>query len=210
MYRPSFDSSLASPQPNQGYSPINSMNLDMDMENLFLSQDLYAGPGFGQGSGSGIHFGHGNQDYYQSQDGSNPVEDDSPIEKVHPSKLRRLQNVLQRPRIMITRKRRNHGQRRKRSRCAELAQGGFNLNEEAKGYEEELQEVRPIGRDRAKNKASSSSRSTSSAIAGGGLVELLKNRELDLQDTARQEAAELKREELAIQRQTLELALKKK
>ncbi|GKD00808.1 hypothetical protein Tco_1171082 [Tanacetum coccineum] len=143
MYRPSFDSSLASPQPNQGYSPINSMNLDMDMENLFLSQDLYAGPGFGQGSGSGIHFGHGNQDYYQSQDGSNPVEDDSPIEKVHPSKLRRV------------------------------SAGGFNLNEEAKGYEEELQEERPIGRDRAKKKASSSSRSTSSAVAGGGLVELV-------------------------------------
>ncbi|GKG33747.1 hypothetical protein Tco_0433906 [Tanacetum coccineum] len=54
-----------------------------------------------------------------------------------------------------------------------VSAGGFNLNEEAKGYEEELQEERPIGRDRAKKKASSSSRSTSSAVAGGGLVELV-------------------------------------
>ncbi|GKF02630.1 glutathione S-transferase T3-like protein, partial [Tanacetum coccineum] len=38
-----------------------------------------------------------------------------------------------------------------------LAQGGFNLNDEACGSEEEIQEERPIGRDGAKKKASSSS-----------------------------------------------------
>ncbi|GKD98046.1 hypothetical protein Tco_1381943 [Tanacetum coccineum] len=57
----------------------------MDMENLFDSQDLYVGQGSGQGSG--LHFGHSNQDYYPSQDysmghGSAPVKDDSPVEEV--------------------------------------------------------------------------------------------------------------------------------
>nr|GEZ69043.1 hypothetical protein [Tanacetum cinerariifolium]GEZ75410.1 hypothetical protein [Tanacetum cinerariifolium] len=46
--------------------------------------------GFGQGSSSGIHFGHDNQDYYQSQDGSAPIEDDSPIEKVAPVKAKKV------------------------------------------------------------------------------------------------------------------------
>ncbi|GKD95019.1 hypothetical protein Tco_1374856, partial [Tanacetum coccineum] len=87
-----------------------------------------------------------------------------------------------------------------------------------------------------KNKASSfSSRFATSSIAEGGLVELvadkwksiksaswekkkeqqdsyiqLKNQELDLHDAARRKATELKREELALQRQTHELAVKKK
>ncbi|GKB05263.1 hypothetical protein Tco_0833458 [Tanacetum coccineum] len=38
------------------------------------------------------------------------------------------------------------------------AQGGLNLNKEADGYGKELRELRPIGRDRAKKKAFSSSR----------------------------------------------------
>ncbi|GKA25256.1 hypothetical protein Tco_0711365 [Tanacetum coccineum] len=97
------------------------------------------------------------------------------------------------------------------------AQGGFNLNDEAGGSEEEIREERPIGRDRAKKKASSSSsRSATSSVAGGGLVDLvadkwksiklasrgkkneqqdsciqLKNRESDIQDATRREAAEL-------------------
>ncbi|GJT07834.1 putative RNA-directed DNA polymerase [Tanacetum coccineum] len=83
-----------------------------------------------------------------------------------------------------------------------LAQGGFNLNDEACGSEEEIQEERPIGRDGAKKKASSSS----SHFA----TYLLQEEELDLKDAARREEAELKREELALQRQTLELAVKKK
>ncbi|GJS42387.1 hypothetical protein Tco_0567430 [Tanacetum coccineum] len=62
-----------------------------------------------------------------------------------------------------------------------------------------------IGQDQAKKKASSSSRFESSSVAGEGLVDLLKNRELDIQEASRQEAAELKREKLALQRQTLEL-----
>ncbi|GKB77882.1 hypothetical protein Tco_0944777 [Tanacetum coccineum] len=47
------------------------------------------------------------------------------------------------------------------------AQGGFNLNDEAGGSEEEIREERPIGRDRAKKRASSSSsRSATSSVAG--------------------------------------------
>ncbi|GJW57250.1 hypothetical protein Tco_0103981 [Tanacetum coccineum] len=57
-----------------------------------------------------------------------------------------------------------------------------------------------MGRDRAKakKKSSASSREGSSSF--------LKNRELDIQEAERREAAELKREKLAIQRRTLELA----
>ncbi|GJT36460.1 MAK10-like protein [Tanacetum coccineum] len=52
-------------------------------------------------------------------------------------------------------------------------QGGLNLNDEAGVSGEEVREVRPIGRDRAKKKASPSSRSESPFVdAGGGLVEL--------------------------------------
>ncbi|GKF12926.1 hypothetical protein Tco_0050852 [Tanacetum coccineum] len=52
---------------------------------------------------------------------------------------------------------------------SESTQGGFNLNDEADDSEEEIREERPIGRNRAKKKASSSSR----YVAGGGLVELI-------------------------------------
>ncbi|GJX64153.1 hypothetical protein Tco_0298496 [Tanacetum coccineum] len=114
-------------------------------------------------------------------------------------------------------------------------QGGLNLNEEADGYGEEVREVPPIGQDRAKKKAFASSRSESSSVIGGGLVELvtdkwkslksvgwekkkeqqqsyidLKNRKLNIQEKASREAAELKRQELEIKRKTLELKLRNK
>nr|GEW27594.1 hypothetical protein [Tanacetum cinerariifolium] len=64
---------------NQGYSPLKRINLDMDMKNLFNTQDYYVGQGSGKGPG-------GNQEFYTGQDysmgqGSAPVEDDSPVEK---------------------------------------------------------------------------------------------------------------------------------
>ncbi|GJX02304.1 hypothetical protein Tco_0186217 [Tanacetum coccineum] len=40
--------------------------------------------------------------------------------------------------------------------------GGLNLNEEVDGYGEEVREVRPMSRDRARKRASSPSRSESS------------------------------------------------
>ncbi|GJV25799.1 hypothetical protein Tco_1378494 [Tanacetum coccineum] len=77
MYRPSYEPSYSSPQPNQGYSPLNRINFDMNMENLFNTQDYYAS----QGSGSNHEFYMG-PDYslgLGSAHGSHPVEDDSPI-----------------------------------------------------------------------------------------------------------------------------------
>ncbi|GKD00112.1 hypothetical protein Tco_1170386 [Tanacetum coccineum] len=60
-----------------------------------------------------------------------------------------------------------------------------------------------MGQYRAKKKvASSSSRFESLFVAGGGL---LKNLELELNEAMRQKAVELKREELAVQHETLEL-----
>ncbi|GJU42897.1 hypothetical protein Tco_1195854 [Tanacetum coccineum] len=55
----------------------------------------------------------------------------------------------------------------------EPSQGGFNLNDEADGSEEKIKEERPICRDRANKKASSSAHYESSSIIRGGLVELV-------------------------------------
>ncbi|GKF13408.1 hypothetical protein Tco_0054870 [Tanacetum coccineum] len=41
MYRPSYEP--PSSQPTQGYSSLNRINLDIDMENLFNTQDYYVG-----------------------------------------------------------------------------------------------------------------------------------------------------------------------
>nr|GEU94325.1 hypothetical protein [Tanacetum cinerariifolium] len=57
MYHPYFDSPSPFLQPNQGYYPLNRINLDMDIKNLLGTQEYYAG----QGSS-------GNQDYYMGQD----------------------------------------------------------------------------------------------------------------------------------------------
>ncbi|GJZ21098.1 hypothetical protein Tco_0558137 [Tanacetum coccineum] len=80
MYLSSLDSLSPSLKSNQGHSPLNRIDLDMDMKNLFDTQDYYAGQGL-----------DGNQDYYTGQDysmghssgqGSAPVEYDSPVEEV--------------------------------------------------------------------------------------------------------------------------------
>ncbi|GJW81513.1 hypothetical protein Tco_0145488 [Tanacetum coccineum] len=60
-------------------------------------------------------------------------------------------------------------------------QGGLNLNEEADGSGEEVREVRPIGRDRAKNKAASSSCFESSSVRGGGLFTVAKRSHFGLE-----------------------------
>ncbi|GKC32046.1 hypothetical protein Tco_1039340 [Tanacetum coccineum] len=92
--RPSYEPPSPSPQSNQGYSLLNRLNLDMDIENLFNTQEYYAGQGSGHdnyvGQGSGKGSG-GNQEFYAGQDysmgqglahGSAPIEDDSPVEEV--------------------------------------------------------------------------------------------------------------------------------
>nr|GEX48225.1 hypothetical protein [Tanacetum cinerariifolium] len=86
------------------------------------------------------------------------------------------------------------------------ASGGFNLNNKADESEEDIQEKkRLMGRDRAKAKKKSSA---SSREGSSSFVDL--NRELDIREAERREAAELKREKLAIQRRTLELAEREK
>ncbi|GJU24876.1 hypothetical protein Tco_1163497 [Tanacetum coccineum] len=100
--------------------------------------------------------------------------------------------------------------RQKKSKTSETtsgsASGGFNLNNESDEYEEENQEQRPMGHDRSKAKKKSS---TSSREGSSSFVDLLKNRELDIQEAARKEAADLKREKLEIQRRKLQLAEKR-
>ncbi|GKA89542.1 hypothetical protein Tco_0811354 [Tanacetum coccineum] len=112
------------------------------------------------------------------------------------------------------------------------ASGCFNLNNKANEYEEEAREHRPMGHDalKAKKKSPASSREGSSSFVDFvaekylGIKSIkwekmqeqqdsyiqLKNRELDIQEVARKEAAELKRAKLEIQRQKLQLAGEKK
>ncbi|GKB83738.1 hypothetical protein Tco_0950633 [Tanacetum coccineum] len=101
------------------------------------------------------------------------------------------------------------------------------------GSDEEVREVRPVGRDQARKKKSSySSRSEASSAAGGGIAKMvadkwksfkvvgwgkkkeqqqsyidLKNQELKIQEKANRETAELKRQELELKRKNLELKL---
>nr|GEV91954.1 hypothetical protein [Tanacetum cinerariifolium] len=112
MYRPTYEPPSPSPQPNQVYSLLKRLNLDMDMENLFSTQEYYAGQGSRQGSGQGsahdyyagqgsgegsahdYYAGQGsgsNQEFYTGQDysvghgsahGSAPVEDNFLVEEV--------------------------------------------------------------------------------------------------------------------------------
>ncbi|GJX72308.1 ABC transporter G family member 7 isoform X2 [Tanacetum coccineum] len=124
---------------------------------------------------------------------------------------------------------------RKKSKTSETtsgsASGGFNLNDEADEYEE-AREHRPLGRDaaKAKKKSFASSREGSSLFVDLvadkylGIKSTkwermkeqqdyyiqLKNRELDIQEVARKEATDLKREKLEIQRRKLQLYEKNK
>nr|GEW37391.1 hypothetical protein [Tanacetum cinerariifolium] len=157
----------------------------MDMDNLFDSQDFYAGQGSGQGSG--LPFCHGNQDYYTSQDyfighgsghgsahDSTFVKDDSPVEDVAPVKVKKDHAAWKEVEIPSFYMKKGYKKSKTSKTTSGLVQGGFNLNDEASGPEEEIREERSIGRDRVKKKASSSSsRSATSSIIGGGLVELV-------------------------------------
>ncbi|GKA83058.1 hypothetical protein Tco_0789806 [Tanacetum coccineum] len=181
---------------------------DHKVPRLEMSQELIGPKLSGSSQGFGLAFGHGNQDYslaygsgHGSAHGSALVEDDSLVEEVAPVKAK------------------------KASKRASKAKKNDNKETDSR---------RVTSRNRAKKKASSSSRSESSSFERC-LVELvadkwksiklaswgknkeqqdsyiqLKNRELDLQDAARREATEFKREELALQHQTLELPIKKK
>ncbi|GJV78851.1 hypothetical protein Tco_1514721 [Tanacetum coccineum] len=207
LYHPTMDSSTSS-QANQPYSPLNRVTLDMDFEQLI--QEYYPTQYYFMGQGS----------TYGSAHGSAPVDDDSPVEEMSPVKAKKPSKQYKGA---------------KKSKTFETtsgsASGGFNLNNEADEFEEETQKQRPMGRDRskAKNKSSASAREGSSSFVDlvadkffnikstkwGKMKEQqdsyiqLKNRELDIQEVARRDVAELKREKLAIRRRTLELAEKR-
>ncbi|GJV09542.1 retrotransposon protein, putative, ty3-gypsy subclass [Tanacetum coccineum] len=192
MYRLSYESSALSPQPNQGYSPLKRINLDMDMKNLFDTQDYYAAL----------------------------IEDDSPVEEVAPVKAKKVSEGRQKSVTTENKESNKSGsfditvyqkacaeyaveydhdctleqcwailrdhyawkqvemplfyskenKVSKKSKTSETTSGstqsGSNLNEEANGSGEEVREVRPVGRHRAKKKTFAPSRSESSSIVG--------------------------------------------
>ncbi|GJX44155.1 hypothetical protein Tco_0260831 [Tanacetum coccineum] len=93
-----------------------------------------------------------------------------------------------------------------------LAHGGLNLNEEADGYVEEVRVVRPIGQDRAKKKHHPPLVLNRHLLQEEVLLTRLSinGKALSQLEVAYREVAELKRDDLALQRQTLELKLKNK
>nr|GEX01176.1 hypothetical protein [Tanacetum cinerariifolium] len=87
-----------------------------------------------------------------------PGEDESFVEEVAPVKTKKGSKKVK------TSKTTSHG-------TYDLVNCGLNLNEKVGGSWEEVQEVRPMGQDRAKKKVtSSSSHSESSSVAGGDLL----------------------------------------
>nr|GEV77149.1 hypothetical protein [Tanacetum cinerariifolium] len=87
---------------------------------------------------------------------------------------------------------------------------GLNLNDEAADSEDvNVQEVAPMGRDRAKKKASSSvARSETSIACDYSLVDALLKRELKLKDQKREELGELERLKIAQRDKELDLQQK--
>ncbi|GJV80817.1 hypothetical protein Tco_1516687 [Tanacetum coccineum] len=95
-----------------------------------------------------------------SEGPSQPVEDKSPVEEVAPVKMKYV-------------RRRHPG--KKNDKDLNSTHIALNLNDEASDSEDvEVQKIRPIGRDRAKKKGSSSaSRSSSSVSVDPNLVDTL-------------------------------------
>ncbi|GKB84803.1 RNA-directed DNA polymerase, eukaryota [Tanacetum coccineum] len=207
-----MDSSTSS-QVNQPYSPLNRVTLDMDFEQLINIQEYYQ-----------------TQDYSMGQEYKMIYRHDFTLEHCY-NILKDHQGWLE---IKMSAFYKNT-KGRKKSKTSETtsgsASGGFNLNNEADEYEEEAREHRPMGRDasKAKKKSSASSREGSSSFVDlvadkylgikstkwekmqeqqDSYIQL-KNRELDIQEAARKEAAGLKREKLEIQRRKLQLYEKK-
>ncbi|GKB24535.1 hypothetical protein Tco_0863936 [Tanacetum coccineum] len=103
MYHSSFDSPFPSLQPNQGYSPLNRINLDMDIKNLLGTQEYYAGQGSGgnqdyymgqyysMGYGSAHSSAHGSSQGLGMSGPSDPVVDDFPVKEATPVKAKKEQ-----------------------------------------------------------------------------------------------------------------------
>ncbi|GJR46197.1 hypothetical protein Tco_1314300 [Tanacetum coccineum] len=209
LHRSTMDSSTSS-QANQPYFSLNCVTLYMDFEQLINNQEYYQSRDYSIGQGSA----HGSAPV--DEDDDSPVEEMPPVKTKKPLKPYQVAKIS--PRNLKPPRVQHHG--------------GFNLNNEAYESEEETQEQLPMGHDRAKAKKKSfaSSRGGSSSFVDlvadkflnikkekwGKMKEQqesyiqLKNQELDIREAKRREAAELKREKLAIQRRTLELAEREK
>nr|GEX44156.1 hypothetical protein [Tanacetum cinerariifolium] len=288
MYRPTYEPSYSSSQPNQVYSQLNRLNLDMDMKNLFNTQEYYAVQGSGHDyyacqvdslveevavpvkakkvskrrqktlppkegfktspwtieevtlcqawcdvsensiTGNAVNskgFWLKVIKYFEKETGSNRGYDSILTEYDHDFSLEPCWQILKnhpdwkQVEMPAYYSKRNPGS--KKAKTSETTsgsaqgglnlneEGGLNLNEDANGSEEEVREVRPIGRDRAKKKSSTSSRYEASFVAGEGIVDMVADKWKSLK-SANGEAAELKRQELELKRKNLELKLRNK
>ncbi|GJY02285.1 hypothetical protein Tco_0360437 [Tanacetum coccineum] len=168
--------SLTSSQPNQPYSPVNRINLDMNFEELIFSQEYNYNQDYSMGHGSA----HGSVPVNDDE------EDDSHVEEVSVLRFIPLWSLVSvgtdTPYLPYWIRRWKdvemsafyNTQGRKKSKTSETtsgsASGGFNSNDEVDDVVdeavEETQEFRPMGRDRAKakKKAVGSSRGGSSSF----------------------------------------------
>nr|GEU61254.1 hypothetical protein [Tanacetum cinerariifolium] len=129
--------------------------------------------------------------------GLTPIEDDSSVEKVAPVKAKKVSKRRQKTLTTVNKESSKPCTTKEEVALCQAwcnasennimrdamksrgflvkgsAQSGLNLNEEADGSEDEVREGRSIGWDQAKKKATSSSRSEASSVAGGGLVDIV-------------------------------------
>ncbi|GJZ35663.1 hypothetical protein Tco_0871968, partial [Tanacetum coccineum] len=211
MYRPTYKPPYLSSQPNQVYSLLNRLNLDMDTENLFNKQEYYAG----QGSGGNQEFYTG-QDYsmgYGSAHGSAPVEDDSLVKKVAAStKAKKAQCMNLNDDVdgsgEEAREVRVGGDRAKKksstsSRSEASSRDEHGLGTGGNGTGTDGSENRNFQKGCIVDMVTDKWKSFKSVSWGKkkeqqqSYIEL-KNRELDIHEKENQEAAELKRQELEL------------
>nr|GEZ13010.1 hypothetical protein [Tanacetum cinerariifolium] len=202
---------IASPSQNQSYS-IPPFNLDDDEFDPL--------------------WGFASQPSQYTDCPSEPVEDDSPVEEVaavKPKKnyMRRRQSIKKNDKVLIQpwtheeevalckawvnvskNSVEGNGTSETTSQCnSDSAHVSLGLNDIATDSDDvEVQEVRPMGRDKAKKKRSLFGARLESLVAGDpGLVDALLKRELEMEDQMRQEQGELERLKLAQKDKEIEL-----
>nr|GEZ44489.1 hypothetical protein [Tanacetum cinerariifolium] len=74
------------PQPNQPYSPVNLINLDMDFEQLMFSQEYNYSQDYFMSHGSGHGSGHGSVPVNEDEEDDSPVEEVSLVKPKKPSR----------------------------------------------------------------------------------------------------------------------------
>ncbi|GKE02853.1 hypothetical protein Tco_1390836 [Tanacetum coccineum] len=74
--------SSTSSQPNQSYSPVNRINLDMDFEQLMFSQEYNYSQDYSMGHG----LAHDSAPINDDEEDDSPVEEVSPVKPKKPSR----------------------------------------------------------------------------------------------------------------------------